>query len=69
MAISEDVEAVSVNSPSNGSGRPRPSRSQRTTTRSSSVPIGEVRQSIGFWPSAAVIISPRMPGPDAVVAK
>ena len=48
---------------------PSASRSQPTTTPSSSVPIGEVRHSIGFWPSAAVSISPRIPGPDAVVAK
>ena len=64
-----DVEAVSVRSPSKASGSPSPSRSQRTTTPSSSVPIGEVRQSIGFCPRAAVIISPRTPGPDALVAK
>ena len=44
-------------------------RSQSTTTSSSSVPIGEVRHSIGFWPRVAVSISPRIPGPDAVVAK
>ena len=31
--------------------------------------LGEVRQSIGFWPSAAVSISPRIPGPEAVVPK
>jgi hypothetical protein len=60
---------VSVRSPSNAIGRPRASRSHRTTTSSSSVPIGEVRHSIGFWPIVAVSISPRIPGPDAVVAK
>ena len=64
-----DVEAVSVSSPSKVAGSPRASRSQPTTTSSSSVPIGEVRQSIGFWPIAAVSISPRMPGPEAVVPK
>ena len=69
MAISVDVEAVSVRSPSNPSGRPSDSRSQRTTTPSSSVPMGEVRHSMGFWPRAAVIISPRIPGPDADVEK
>ena len=68
-AISDDVEAVSVRSPSYSSGRPRPWRSQSTTTSSSSVPIGEVRHSIGFCPITAVSISPRMPGPDAVVGK
>ena len=30
---------------------------------------GEVRHSIGFWSSAAISISPRIPGPDAVEAK
>ena len=64
-----EVDAVSVSSPSNASGSPSASRSQRTTTPSSSVPIGEVRHSIGFWPSAAVRNSPRIPGPDAEVAK
>jgi hypothetical protein len=64
-----DVEAVSVSIPSKASGSPSPSRNQRTTTPSSSVPIGDVRHSIGFWPRAAVIISPRTPGPDALVAK
>ena len=44
-------------------------RSQSTTTPSSSVPIGDVRHSIGFWLSAAVSISPRIPAPDAVEAK
>ena len=68
-AISEDVDAVSVSRPSKSAGSPRAWRSQPTTTSSSSVPIGEVRQSIGFWPRAAVSISPRIPGPDAVVAK
>ena len=68
-AMSDDVDAVSVNSPSNPSGRPSAIRSQSTTTSSSSVPIGDVRHSIGFWPRTAVSISPRMPGPDAVVAK
>ncbi len=67
--ISEDVEAVSVRSPSNVVGSPRASRSQPTTTPSSSVPAGEVRHSIGFWPRVAVSISPRIPGPDAVVPK
>ena len=67
--MSDDVEAVSVSSPSNASGRPSAWRSQSTTTSSSSVPIGEVRHSIAFCPSAAVSISPRIPGPDAVVAK
>ena len=33
------------------------------------MPIGDVRHSIGFWPSAAVRNSPSIPGPDAVVAK
>ena len=44
-------------------------RSQSTTTPSSSVPTGEVRHSIAFWPSAAVSSSPRIPGPEALVAK
>ena len=47
--------------PSNASGSPSAWRSQSTTTCSSSVPLGDVRQSIGFWPSAAVSISPRIP--------
>ena len=68
-AISDEIDAVSVSRPSNASGRPRAWRSQSTTTSSSSVPIGEVRHSMAFWPRAAVSISPRMPGPDAVVAK
>ncbi len=67
--MSDDVEAVSVIRPSNPAGSPTAWRSQSTTTSSSSVPIGEVRHSIGFWPSVAVSISPRIPGPDAVVAK
>ena len=69
FAISDEVEAVSVSSPSQPSGRPSPSRSHLTTTVSSSVPIGEVRHSMGFCPSAAVSSSPRIPGPLAVVAK
>ena len=68
-AMSDEVDAVSVSRPSNASGRPNACRSQSTTTCSSSVPIGDVRHSIGFWPSAAVSISPRIPGPEAVVAK
>ena len=68
-AMSDEVDAVSVSRPSNASGSPSAWRSQPTTTSSSSVPIGDVRHSIGFWPSAAVSISPRIPGPDAVVAK
>ena len=67
--MSVEVEAVSVSSPSNASGSPSAWRSQPTTTPSSSVPIGEVRHSIGFWPSAAVRNSPSIPGPDALVAK
>ena len=68
-AISVEVDAVSVSRPLNVSGSPSASRSQPTTTVSSSVPIGDVRHSIGFWPSAAVRNSPSIPGPDAVVAK
>ena len=68
-AISDEVEAVSVSSPSNATGRPSAWRSQSTTSSSSSVPIGDVRHSIAFWPKPAVSISPRMPGPEAVVAK
>ena len=45
---------MSVSRPSNVAGSPSASRSQPTTTFSSSVPIGDVRHSIGFWPSAAV---------------
>ena len=67
--MSDDVDAVSVSRPSNASGSPSAWRSQSTTTSSSSVPIGDVRQSIAFWPIAAVSISPRIPGPEAVVAK
>ena len=44
-------------------GRPSASRSQPTTTVSSSVPIGDVRHSIGFWPRAAVRNSPEHPRP------
>ncbi len=68
-AINDDVDAVSVRRPSNASGSPSAWRSQSTTTCSSSVPLGDVRHSIGFWPSAATSISPRIPGPDAVDAK
>ena len=46
-----------------------PGAASRRRRSSSSVPIGEVRHSIAFWPRAAVSISPRIPGPDAVVAK
>ena len=67
--MSDDVDAVSVMSPSKASGRPSAWRSQSTTTSSSSVPMGDVRHSIGFWPRTAVSISPRMPGLDAVVEK
>ena len=67
--MSVEVEAVSVSRPSNPSGSPTPCLSQSTTTPSSSVPIGDVRHSIGFWLSAAVSISPRIPGPEAVEAK
>ncbi len=68
-AMSVEVDAVSVSRPSNASGSPSAWRSQPTTTCSSSVPIGEVRQSMGFWPITAVTSSPRMPGADAVVEK
>ena len=67
--MSELVDAVSVMRPSNASGSPTACRSQPTTTPSSSVAIGDVRHSIAFWPSAAVSISPRIPGPEAVVPK
>ena len=65
-AMSVDVDAVSVSRPS----KVRPAGPARraaspTTTCSSSVPIGDVRHSIGFWPRAAVHISPRIPGADA----
>ncbi len=63
------VDAVSVSRPPNASGSPSAWRSQPTTTVSSSVPIGEVRHSIGFWPSPAVRNSPSIPAPDADVAK
>ena len=43
---------MSVIRPSNPSGSPSAWRSQSTTTCSSSVPLGDVRHSIGFWPSA-----------------
>ena len=68
-AISVDVDAVSVIRPSKPSGSPSPWRSQSTTTCSSSVATGDVRQSIAFEPSPAVRNSPSMPAPDAVVAK
>ncbi len=68
-AISVEVLAVSVSRPSNAGGSPSASRSQLTTTPSSSVAIGDVRHSIAFWPRPAVSISPRIPGPDADVAK
>jgi hypothetical protein len=68
-AISDDVDAVSVRSPSKVSGSPSACRSQSTTTCSSSVPDGDVRHSMGFCARAATSISPRIPGPDAVDGK
>ena len=68
-AVRELVDAVSVSSPSNASGRPSASRNQRTTMPSSSVATGEVRHSIALATSVAVTISPRIPGPEAVLGK
>ena len=67
-AMSEDVDAVSVMNPSNSGGKPKPWRSQPTTTDSSSVPIGDVRHSIVFWLSDAISISPSTPAAEAGVA-
>ena len=65
-----DVEAVSVSSPSKPSGSPSASRSQPTTTPSSSVADRRRPPEHRVLPRASTVsISPRMPGPDAVVAK
>ena len=66
---SDDVEAVSVISPSNSGGRPRAWRIQSITTCSSSVPTGLVRHSIGLEFRTDVSISPMIPGPEAELAK
>ena len=68
-AIRLEVDAVSVMMPSKPCGRPSPWRSQSTTTCSSSVATGDVRQSIALEPRPAVRNSPSIPAPDAVVAK
>jgi hypothetical protein len=55
--------------PPNCSGSPINCRSQSSATSSSSVEAGDVRHSIAFASKAAESISPRMPGPEADVAK
>ncbi len=63
------MEAVSLIVPSNSDGRPSSSRSQPSATSSSSTTAGEVRQSIPLTFSAAASSSPRIPGPEPVIAK
>ena len=64
-----EMDAVSVIMPNQPSPMPKSWRSQSVTTSSSSVATGDVRQSMPLRFSAAVTISPRMPGTDAVLAK
>ena len=63
------VDAVSVSSPSNVSGSPSASRSQRTTMLSNSDATGDERQSIALATNVDMNISPRMPGADALLGK
>ena len=55
--------------PNRPAGRPSICRSQSSTTSSSSVAAGELRQSMPFTLKAAESISPRMPGVEDEIAK
>ena len=66
---SEEIEAVSVNMPSNEGGRPSIWRSQDTTTSSSSVDEGALRHIMTFELRPAESHSPRIPGPEATLGK
>ena len=60
---------MSVNIPSKASGSPTSWRSQETTTSSSSVEDGALRQNITLELRPAASHSPRIPGPDATDGK
>ena len=64
-----EVDAPSVSIPRQPSDIPRSCRSQSMTSSSSSVADGDVRHNIPFTFRAAVSASPRIPGPDPVIAK
>jgi hypothetical protein len=55
--------------PKKSGGSPIHSRSQPSVTCSSSVAAGDVRHSMPLTFSAALSISPRMPGPEPEMAK
>ena len=63
------VEAVSLMWPWNPAGSPSIWRSQSQTRSSSSVAAGPDFQSMALTLSAAASVSPRMPGPEPVIAK
>ena len=68
-AESVEVEAVSSMCPNQFSGKPSNCLIQPSVTCSSSVAAGELRQSIAFTFRAAISISARIPGSEAVVGK
>ena len=63
------IEAVSLMWPRNCGGSPIIWRSQSVTVSSSSVGAGPVFHSIALTLSPAASASPRMPGPEPVIAK
>jgi hypothetical protein len=68
-AAKVEVEALSSMCPCQPGGRPSSCASQSSTTSSSSVSAGPVRHRKPTLLSAAAIISARMPGSLAVLAK
>ena len=67
--VRRPVDAVSYTMPVSVRGRPRSSRIHSSTTLSSSVAAGDVRQVIALTFSAAAAISPRSAGPLLVLPK
>ena len=68
-AAKVEVEAVSSMCPCQPGGSPSSCASQSSTTTSSSVRAGLVRHRKPTWFRAAAIISARMAGSEAVLAK
>ena len=64
-----DVDAVSSMCPCQPAGSPSSSATQSSTTPSSSVEAGDVRQRIAFWLSVAARSSARMAGSELELAK
>jgi len=69
MASMLELEAVSLMCPWNAGGSASSWRSQSHTVCSSSVGAGPLRHSMALTLSAAVSVSPRMPGPEPEMAK